>query len=277
MIKREESMQNKERLDVILVKQGFFKTRQKAKFAIEEGQVYLNDKQEKKAGKLVLEEDKIEIKGENLPFVSRGGLKLEKAISSFKIELRNKTCLDIGASTGGFTDCMLQHQAKKVYCIDVGHDQLEERLRKNPKVVNYEGLNIKQANKDSFEPMDFITADVSFIPIEQVLPKIYELLKIKGKAVILIKPQFEAGRSALNKKGVVKDKKIHKQVLLNVIESANQVGFKILNLEYSPIKGPAGNIEFLLYIEKNEDKIIDQYSMQEKVKQVIEQAHKNLK
>lgn len=270
-------MENKERLDVILVKQGFFKTRQKAKFAIEEGQVYLNDKQEKKAGKLVLEEDKIEIKGENLPFVSRGGLKLEKAISSFKIELRNKTCLDIGASTGGFTDCMLQHQAKKVYCVDVGHDQLEETLKQNSKIINYEGTNIKQASKDMFEPMDFVTADVSFIPIGQVLPKIYELLKIKGTAVLLIKPQFEAGRSALNKKGVVKDKKIHKQVLLNVIESVNQVGFKILNLEYSPIKGPAGNIEFLLYIEKNEDKIIDQYSMQEKVKQVIEQAHKNLK
>lgn len=270
-------MENKERLDNFLVKNEFFKSRQKAKFAIDNGNIYINNIVEKKSSKLVTSEDKIEIKGEVLPFVSKGGLKLDKAINNFKIVISNKICADIGASTGGFTDCMLQNKAKKVYAIDVGTDQLDKKIKNNSKVINMEQTNIKQIDVSTIEQMDFIGTDVSFISIIHVLPKIYELLKIKGKSVVLIKPQFEAGPKNINKNGVVKDIKIHKKIILNIILLANKLGFNIIDLDYSPIKGPAGNIEYLLYIEKNENNLLDIYNIKNKIDCITSEAFKNLK
>lgn len=270
-------MENKERLDSFLVKQGLFSSRQKAKYAIDNGNIYVNGIEEKKSSKMVTENDKVEIKGNLLPFVSRGGLKLDKAINKFNISLADKICMDIGASTGGFTDCMIQNRAKKVYAIDVGTNQLDEKLKKNKKVINMEQTNIKDIDLNNIETIDFIGTDVSFISITHILPKIYELLKIRGKSVILIKPQFEAGPKNINKNGVVKDIKIHKKIVLNIILLANKLGFNILNLDYSPIKGPAGNIEYLLYLEKNENNLLDTYNIKNKVDFVTGEAFKNLK
>lgn len=270
-------MENKERLDNFLVKNKLFVSRQKAKYAIDNGNIYVNGIQEKKSSKTVSNEDKIEVKGETLPFVSRGGLKLDKAINKFNVTIADKVCMDIGASTGGFTDCMVQNKAKKVYAIDVGTDQLDEKLKNNEKVINMEQTNIKNLDSNSIEQIDFIGTDVSFISITQVLPKIYELLKIKGKAVILIKPQFEAGPKNINKNGVVKDIKIHKKIILNIILLSNKLGFNIIDLDYSPIKGPAGNIEYLLYVEKNENNLLDLYSINKKIDNITLEAFKNLK
>lgn len=268
---------DKERLDNYLVRNNIFESRQKAKYAISNGNVYVNGIQETKSSKTVGEKDKIEIKGETLPYVSRGGLKLEKAIKQFKILLKDKICIDIGASTGGFTDCMLQSGAQKVYAIDVGTNQLDEKIKNNNKVINMEKTNIRDLDSNSIEKADFIGTDVSFISIKYVLPKIYELLKIKGIAVVLIKPQFEAGPQNISKTGVVKDIKIHKKIILNIILLANKLGFNILNLDYSPIKGPAGNIEYLLYLEKNENNLLDSFNMKNKIEEVTTSAFKNLK
>ena len=270
-------MESKDRIDNILVRKKFFASRQKAKYAIQNKTVYVNNILIEKSSKLVGIEDEIEIKGETLPFVSRGGLKLEKAIKEFQINLYNKTCMDIGASTGGFTDCMLQNKAKKVYAIDVGHDQLSEKLKSDERVINIEGTNIKDIEIQNFGAIDFIGTDVSFISIVHVLPKIYELLKIKGTAIVLIKPQFEAGKVNINKNGVVKDIKIHKKIINNIIVIANKIGFKILELTYSPIKGPAGNIEYLMYIEKNEDNLLNTYEIKNKIETIVEKAYKALK
>ena len=270
-------MEIKERLDSILVTKGYFKSRAKAKYAIDSGNIYVNNIQITKSSKLISEEDNIEVRGETLKYVSRGGLKLEKAINVFEINLNNKICMDIGASTGGFTDVMLQNGAKKVYSVDVGHDQLDEKLINNEKVINLEGTNIKDIDVKDFNAIDFISTDVSFISILQVIPKIYELLKIKGNAVILIKPQFEVGKQNLNKNGVVKDIKIHKKILESIIEQINKIGFEILNLDYSPIKGPAGNIEYLLYIEKNENNLLDGFELKNKINKITEEAFKRLK
>ncbi len=270
-------MKIKERLDSILVTKGYFKSRAKAKYAIDSGNIYVNNIQITKSSKLISEEDKIEVRGETLKYVSRGGLKLEKALNVFEINLSNKICMDIGASTGGFTDVMLQNGAKKVYSVDVGHDQLDEKIKNNKNVVNLEGINIKDIDAKDFNAIDFISTDVSFISILQVIPKIYELLKIKGNAVILIKPQFEVGKQNLNKNGVVKDIKIHKKILESIIEQINKEGFEILNLDYSPIKGPAGNIEYLLYIEKNENNLLDSFKLKNKISKITEEAFKKLK
>lgn len=270
-------MEIKERLDSILVTKGYFKSRAKAKYAIDSGNIYVNNIQITKSSKLISEEDNIEVRGETLKYVSRGGLKLEKAVNVFEINLNNKICMDIGASTGGFTDVMLQNGAKKVYSVDVGHDQLDEKLINNEKVINLEGTNIKDIDVKDFNAIDFISTDVSFISILQVIPKIYELLKIKGNAVILIKPQFEVGKQNLNKNGVVKDIKIHKKILESIIEQINNIGFEILNLDYSPIKGPAGNIEYLLYIEKNENNLLDSFELKNKINKITEEAFKRLK
>lgn len=266
----------KERIDNLLVKKNIFPSRQKAQLAIKEKNVYVNGVLIDKPSKLVEEEDEISIQGETLRYVSRGGLKLEKALKVFSIPLEGRKCMDIGASTGGFTDCMLQNGAEKVYAIDVGHEQLDISLISNPKVVNKEGTNIKELNKEDVEEVDFIATDVSFISVTQIFSKIYEFLKIKGKAVILIKPQFEAGKVNLNKNGVVKDKKVHRKVIENVSLIANKLGFAILGLSYSPIKGPAGNIEYLLYLEKNENNFLDAYTWKDKIKKVVEEADKNL-
>ena len=270
-------MEKKERLDSILVSKGYFQSRAKAKYAIDSGNIYINNIQITKSSKLISKDDTIEIIGETLKYVSRGGLKLEKALKVFEINLNNKICMDIGASTGGFTDVMLQNGAKKIYSVDVGHDQLDAKLIKNKRVINIEGTNIKEIEKKDFNAIDFIATDVSFISILQVISKIYELLKIKGNAVILIKPQFEVGKQNVNKNGVVKDIKIHKKILESIIEQINNIGFEILNLDYSPIKGPAGNIEYLLYIEKNENNLLDSFKLKNEINKITEEAFKNLK
>lgn len=270
-------LEEKDRLDIVLVKKHYFPTRQKAKYEIEQGNVYVNGKKITKTSKIINYQDNIEIKGQTLKYVSRGGLKLEKAISLFGISLKDKICADIGASTGGFTDCMLQNSAQKVYAIDVGHSQLAEELLNNEKVVNLEGTNIKELDTNSIEKLDFISSDVSFISEIHVLPKIYELLKIKGKAVVLIKPQFEAGSQHLNKNGVVKNIKIHQKVIQNIVMFANKLGFRIIDVTYSPIKGPAGNIEYLLYVEKNENNLLDLYKMKNNALEITTEAFKELK
>ena len=200
----------KKRIDILLVEQGYFDSRERAKKAIMAGLVFVDNQRCDKAGTEVKEDANILVKGNPIPYVSRGGLKLEKAMKNFGVTLKDKVCMDIGASTGGFTDVMLQNGAKKVYSVDVGHDQLDEKIKNNKNVVNLEGINVKDIDAKDFNAIDFISTDVSFISILQVIPKIYELLKIKGNAVILIKPQFEVGKQNLNKNGVVKDIKIHK-------------------------------------------------------------------
>lgn len=270
-------MEEKDRLDVALVNKNFFTTRQKAQYEIEQGNIYVNGKQITKPSKIIDYKDKIEVKGEILKYVSRGGLKLEKAIEKFEIILKDKICADIGASTGGFTDCMLQNGAKKVYAIDVGHAQLAEKLKEDKRVVNLEGTNIKELDTNSIEKLDFISSDVSFISEIYVIPKIYELLKIKGKSVILIKPQFEAENHNLNKNGVVKNIKIHQKVIQNIVMFANKTGFRIIDVTYSPIKGPAGNIEYLLYMEKNENNLLDLYKMKNNSVEITTEASRVLK
>ena len=207
----------KERIDILLVKRGYFKTRQKAKYAIENHDIYVNDKLVEKISKTYEEDCKIEIKKETLKYVGRGGLKLDKAINEFNIILNDKICMDIGASTGGFSDCMLQEGAKKVYAIDVGHDQLDEKLQIDKRIVNLEGTNIKDIKIEEFEKIDFISIDLSFISLLNVLDIAYKLLSNMGEIVVLIKPQFEAGRENINKNGIVKDKKIHKKVIEKVL------------------------------------------------------------
>lgn len=266
----------KDRIDNILVEKGYFPTRQKAKYAIEGKCVYVNDILIEKSSKVFEDNCKIEIQGETLPFVSRGGLKLDKAIREFKISLQNKVCMDIGASTGGFTDCMIQNGASIVYAIDVGHNQLAKELVNDKRVVNLEGINIKEVNVEEFQKVDFISTDVSFISLTNVLDKAYKLLKDNGEMVILIKPQFEAGKEYINKNGVVKDKKVHLRVVEKVLLFANSLGFKIEQIDYSPIKGPAGNIEYIVYMKKEDEKL-DLFSLRENIKIVVEKAHKELK
>ena len=205
-------------------------------------------------------------------------MKLNKAIKVFAISLNNCICIDIGASTGGFTDCMLQNGAKKVYAIDVGHNQLDEKLIKDNRVINLEGTNIKDIDLSEFEKVDFISIDVSFISITQVLDIANKLLKNNGTMVTLIKPQFEAGKENLNKQGVVKNKKIHEKVILNIINMIKTLDLNILGLDYSPIKGPAGNIEYLIYLEKTDNKkIIDNFNLKNKVLEIVEKSHKDFK
>jgi len=240
------------RLDIVLVNQGLAKSREKAKALIKEEMVYINNQPQTKASQIVDESASIEIRGEVLRYVSRGGLKLEKAINEFNINLSDKVCLDIGASTGGFTDCMLKNGASFVYALDVGHDQLDESLRADDRVCSMEGENFRYIEKDAFEKVpDFASCDVSFISLHHILPKAYEVLSKNGEMVCLIKPQFEAGKEHINKKGVVKDKKIHVKVIREILQFAEDTGFIVINLTYSPIKGPEGNIEYLMHLIKN--------------------------
>ncbi|SFA79440.1 23S rRNA (cytidine1920-2'-O)/16S rRNA (cytidine1409-2'-O)-methyltransferase [Acetitomaculum ruminis DSM 5522] len=240
----------KERLDVLLVKQGLAESREKAKAVIMAGEVYVNGQKEDKAGSTFDEEkSKIEVRGKSLKYVSRGGLKLEKAMDVFDLKLDGFTCVDIGASTGGFTDCMLQNGAVKVFAIDVGRGQLAWKLRQDERVVCMEKTNIRYVvPEDLGEEADFISIDVSFISLTMVLNVAKNLLKEKGELVCLIKPQFEAGKEKVGKKGVVRDKKVHKEVIEKVVEFALSIGFKVKNLDFSPVKGPEGNIEYLLYL-----------------------------
>lgn len=241
----------KERLDVLLVQRGFAPSREKAKAMIMEGNVFVAGQREDKAGTSFDEKVEIEVRGNTLKYVSRGGLKLEKAIQNFEITLEGKICMDIGASTGGFTDCMLQNGAKKVYAVDVGYGQFAWKLRQDERVVCMEKTNIRYVTPEDIEDkLDFASVDVSFISLTKVLPAAKELLGLKGEMVCLIKPQFEAGKEKVGKKGVVRDAKVHQEVIEHIISFAKEIGFTIKNLEFSPIKGPEGNIEYLLYIQK---------------------------
>ncbi len=247
-------MSEKKRLDVALTEAGFAESREKAKALIMAGIVYVNNQKSDKAGNTVKPDDIIEVRGETLKYVSRGGLKLEKAMISFGLKLDNCICADIGASTGGFTDCMLQNGAKKVYSIDVGYGQLAWKLRTDERVVNLERTNFRYVTKEQVtEGLDFASVDVSFISLYHIFPNLRNLLKDNGRAVCLIKPQFEAGKDNVGKKGVVRDKSVHISVIEKIISLIADNKFSLLGLDFSPIKGPEGNIEYLCFIEKTEN------------------------
>lgn len=267
----------KERLDILLVKRGLAPSREKAKAMIMEGNVFVENQREDKAGTSIPENAKIEIKGNTLKYVSRGGLKLEKAMNHFDIELQNKVCMDIGASTGGFTDCMLQNGASKVYAVDVGYGQFAWKLRTDERVVCMEKTNIRYVTpEDIGEPLDFASVDVSFISLSKVLPAARELLKDGGEMVCLIKPQFEAGREKVGKKGVVRDRAVHEEVIRMVMDYASSIDFYPLALDFSPVKGPEGNIEYLLFLSKNkqDQEIVDASSID--IKAVVTASHDTL-
>mgnify|MGYP000664195678 FL=1 len=241
----------KERLDILLVNKGLAPSREKAKAMIMEGNVFVDNNREDKAGSTFDVNANIEVKGNTLKYVSRGGLKLEKAMKNFGVELEGKVCMDVGASTGGFTDCMLQNGAVKVYSVDVGHGQLDWKLRNDERVVCMEKTNIRYVTpEDIEEPVDFSSIDVSFISLTKVLLPVRNLLSQDGQIVCLIKPQFEAGREKVGKKGVVRDPAVHKEVIEKVIAFAKEQYLQPLALDFSPIKGPEGNIEYLLYLQK---------------------------
>lgn len=265
----------KERLDVLLVKRGLAVSREKAKAVIMAGIVYVENQKEDKAGSMFPDTVKIEVRGNTLKYVSRGGLKLEKAMTHFGVTLDKKVCMDVGASTGGFTDCMLQNGAVKVYAIDVGHGQLDWKLRNDERVVCMEKTNIRYVvPEDLQEPADFSSIDVSFISLTKVLLPVYHLLKDDGEVVCLIKPQFEAGREKVGKKGVVRDPAVHEEVIDKVIAYAKSIGYAVRHLEFSPIKGPEGNIEYLLHIQKQKDGLPE--NEEADVKGVVAAAHKEL-
>lgn len=244
----------KVRLDLYLVENNLVSGRDLAKSLIMEGKVYVNNQKADKAGLQVGEKDKVELRGETLKYVSRGGLKLEKAMNVFPISLNEKVAMDIGASTGGFTDCMLQNGAKKVFAVDVGYGQLAWKLRTDERVVNMERTNIRFVTmEDIGEELDFASIDVAFISLKLVLPVAKNLLKENGELVALIKPQFEAGREKVGKKGVVRDPEVHKEVICEITMFAQENGFEVLALEFSPIRGPEGNIEYLMYAKKRTD------------------------
>lgn len=241
------------RLDVALVEGGYAESREKAKRLIMSGIVYVNNQKSDKAGNTVTADDVIEVRGQTLKYVSRGGLKLEKAMQVFPITLDGFVCADIGASTGGFTDCMLQNGAKKVYSIDVGYGQLAWKLRTDERVINLERTNFRYVTKEQVpDELDFASVDVSFISLSHIFPVMRELLKENGRAVCLIKPQFEAGKENVGKKGVVRDKNVHIDVVEKILNLCIQNKFSVLGLDFSPIKGPEGNIEYLCFIEKTE-------------------------
>ena len=246
-------MSDKIRLDIALTQRGLAESREKAKALIMAGQVYLNGQKELKAGASVKSDDGIEVRGSRNPFVSRGGLKLQKAAEKFDIDLSGCICMDIGASTGGFTDCMLTHGASKVYSIDVGYGQLAWKLRCDERVVNMERTNFRYVTHEQIpEQVDFASVDVSFISLRKILPVMRELLRDGGRAVCLIKPQFEAGRENVGKKGVVRDRAVHESVVASITEFDVESGFNVCNVDFSPIKGPEGNIEYLMLVEKSD-------------------------
>lgn len=247
-------MAEKKRLDLAVFEMGLSESREKAKALIMAGQVYLNGQKELKAGATVKPDDSIEVRGEKMPFVSRGGYKLDKAMKVFPISLQDKICMDVGASTGGFTDCMLMNGAVKVYAIDVGYGQLAWKLRSDERVINLERTNFRYVTNEQVpDEVDFSSVDVSFISLKLILPVLYSLLSPLGEAVCLVKPQFEAGKEKIGKKGVVRDKAVHLEVINNCISYAKDSGFTVKGLDFSPVKGPEGNIEYLLYISKAEE------------------------
>lgn len=241
----------KERLDVLVVKQGLAESREKAKAMIMSGDIFINGQREDKAGSMFLEDVVVELRGKPMKYVSRGGLKLEKALLEFDLSLENKICMDIGASTGGFTDCMLQNGAIKVYAVDVGYGQFAWKLRQDERVVCMEKTNIRYVTIDQIgEPLDFASVDVSFISLTKVLPAANLLMNEGGELICLIKPQFEAGRDKVGKKGVVREPETHLEVIQKIIDFSIENGFSVHNLSFSPIKGPEGNIEYLIHLKK---------------------------
>ena len=273
----------KELLDVLLVRRGLAESREKAKAVIMAGCVYVNDQKEDKAGAM-FDETKIsnlEVRGNTLPYVSRGGLKLAKAMKQFDISLEGKVCMDIGASTGGFTDCMLQNGAVKVYSVDVGHGQLAWKLRNDERVVCMEKTNFRyMVREDIQDDLDFASVDVSFISLTKILGPAYNLLKTDAQMVCLIKPQFEAGKEKVGKKGVVREPSVHREVIEMVMDYAVSIGFEILHLDFSPIRGPEGNIEYLLHIYKasapREHERLPHEEYSQLIAQTVENAHKTL-
>lgn len=263
----------KERLDVLLVKRGLAESREKAKAIIMSGIVYVENGKEDKAGATFDENVKIEVRGNTLKYVSRGGLKLEKAMDCFGVRLEGKIAMDVGASTGGFTDCMLQNGAVKVYSVDVGHGQLAWKLRNDERVVCMEKTNIRYVTPEDIpDKIAFASIDVSFISLMKVLPPVKELLTENGEIVCLIKPQFEAGREKVGKKGVVRDKAVHVEVVEMIVDFARQMGFVTVDLSFSPIKGPEGNIEYLLYLTKDQTKTNKEFD----IKAIVEESHRCL-
>lgn len=263
----------KERLDVLLVQRGLAPSREKAKALIMEGNVFVAGQREDKAGTAFDQAVEIEVRGNTLKYVSRGGLKLEKAMQNFAISLEDKICMDIGASTGGFTDCMLQNGARKVYAVDVGYGQFAWKLRQDARVVCMEKTNIRYvAPADIADVLDFASVDVSFISLIKVLPAAKELLSEQGEMVCLIKPQFEAGREKVGKKGVVREAKVHQEVVAKICAFAQEIGFGVMALDFSPIKGPEGNIEYLVYLKKSAQSLIELTE----VPSVVDKAHEAL-
>ena len=266
----------KERLDILIVNKGLAASREKAKAIIMSGIVYVDGQKEDKAGSMFEETANIEVRGATLKYVSRGGLKLEKAMTHFGVELKDKICMDVGSSTGGFTDCMLQNGAVKVYAVDVGHGQLDWKLRNDPRVVCMEKTNIRYVTpEDIADKINFSSIDVSFISLTKVLGPVKALLADDGQIVCLIKPQFEAGREQVGKKGVVRDKAVHLEVVERILAYASGIGFQILNLEFSPIKGPEGNIEYLVHLKNHEEGTACE-NMPVDPKAIVEQAHQAL-
>ena len=267
----------KERLDVLLVKRNLAESREKAKAVIMSGNVFVDGQREDKAGTTFPEDVSIEVKGHALPYVSRGGLKLEKAMKEFDVELQDKVCTDVGSSTGGFTDCMLQNGAKKVFAIDVGRGQLAWKLRQDERVVCMEKTNIRYVtSEDLGEPIDFSSIDVSFISLTKVLLPIYQYLTKDGEIVALIKPQFEAGREKVGKKGVVRERSTHEEVIRMVTDYAASIGFTVKDLTFSPIKGPEGNIEYLVHLKKTNGEEDRDVPSDEAIKRVVTEAFETL-
>ncbi len=266
----------KTRLDVLLVDQGYFQSREKAKAAIMAGQVFVDGQISDKAGNMIKEDANIEVKGAVCPYVSRGGFKLEKALKVFDIDVSGRICLDIGASTGGFTDVMLHNGARRVYAVDVGYGQLDYRLRNDERVVNMEKYNFRYAVPSDFpEPIEFAASDVSFISLRHIFPAAYTLLAEGGRIAFLVKPQFEAEREQVGKNGIIKDPKVHEEVLAKVCGYAADAGFTVKELSYSPVKGAKGNIEFLLSACK-ENQPDPAFPDMGYIKRTVEAAHTGL-
>jgi 23S rRNA (cytidine1920-2'-O)/16S rRNA (cytidine1409-2'-O)-methyltransferase len=264
--------EKKERLDILLVEKGIITSRERAKACIMEGKVYVDGQKVDKAGEKVSLSAEIEYRGDTLKYVSRGGLKLEKAMNSYDISLEDKVCMDIGASTGGFTDCMLQNGAKKVFSVDVGYGQFAWKLRTDERVVCMERTNIRYVTlEDIGEPLDFASIDVSFISLKKIMPATLNLLKENGEVVALIKPQFEAGREKVGKKGVVREKETHKEVVYGIIDFLLEQDLNVLGVGYSPIKGPEGNREYLVYFTKDKNK--ESNFKREDIDIVVEESH----
>jgi 23S rRNA (cytidine1920-2'-O)/16S rRNA (cytidine1409-2'-O)-methyltransferase len=265
----------KERLDVLLVKRGLAESREKAKAVIMAGEVFVENQREDKAGQMFPVNANIELKGKKMKYVSRGGYKLERALESFPICLQEQICMDVGSSTGGFTDCMLQNGAKKVFAIDVGTNQLAWKLRQDERVQSMEKTNIRYVlPEDIGEAVDFVSIDVAFISLTKVLAPVKALMKEQGQIVCLVKPQFEAGREKVGKKGVVREPEIHEEVIENVMNYALSLGFHILGIDHSPIRGPEGNIEYLLYMENdNREPAVISEEEKKKVHELVKQAH----